>query len=175
MLLFVHPRFDHTVQDRFCAWHAFDFVWATLRVLLNFFVPSCVLAQPMLKYYTRMQDIILRNCRRRVERGEVGASTRAQVVWETITKESTLRGTSVSSEAKQDFGYWMDHRISYEIKIDDESVMLKFGLEEDPIAVARVSCVLYVDIRARSARTSPLSTLTNITHTPQVRTHYQRN
>ena len=49
-----------------------------------------------------------------------------------------------SSEAKQDFGYWMDHRISYEIKIDDESVMLKFGLEEDPIAVARVSCVLYV-------------------------------
>ena len=66
-------------------------------------------------------------------------------------KDSVLRGTSVSSEAKQDFGYWMDHRISYEIKIDDESVMLKFGLEEDPIAVARVSCVLYVDIRARSA------------------------
>ena len=29
--------------------------------------------------------------------------------------------------------------------------MLKFGLEEDPIAVARVSCVLYVDIRAPSA------------------------
>ena len=128
---------------------------ADLYEHINVFVTpenECVLARPMLKYYSRMQDIILRNCRRRVERGEVGASTRAQVVWETITKESTLRGTSISSQAKQDFGYWMDHRISYEIKIDDESVMLKFGLVEDPIAVASVSCVLYVDIRARSSR-----------------------
>ena len=118
---------------------------ADLYEHINVFVTpenECVLARPMLKYYSRMQDIILRNCRRRVERGEVGASTRAQVVWETITKESTLRGTSISSEAKQDFGYWMDHRISYDIKIDDESVTLKFGLVEDPIAVARVSCVL---------------------------------
>ena len=118
---------------------------ADLYEHINVFVTpenECVLAQPMLKYYTRMQDIILRNCRRRVERGEVGAKTRAQVVWEMITKESTLAGTSISSEAKQDFGYWMDHRISYDIKIDDESVTLKFGLVEDPIAVARVSCVL---------------------------------
>ena len=115
-----------------------------------------------------MQDIILRNCRRRVERGEVGASTRAQVVWETITKESTLRGTSVSSEAKQDFGYWMDHRISYEIKIDDESVMLKFGLE-DPIAGESVSAVRIFE----QARESPPIII--LTHIVQVRAHYQRN
>ena len=120
---------------------------ADLYEHVNVFVTpedECVLSQPMLTYYTRMQDTILRNCRRRVKRGEVGARTRAQVVWETITKDSVLKGTSISSQAKQDFGYWMDHRISYDIKIDDESITLKFGLVEDPIAVARVSCVLYV-------------------------------
>jgi tetratricopeptide (TPR) repeat protein len=122
---------------------------ADLYEHVNVFVTpegECVLSKPLLEYYNRMQDTILRNCRRRVLRGQIGAMTSAQIVYESITKESMLKGTSISLKAKQDFGYWMDHRISYDISIDDRPVTLKFGLTEDPIAIARVTCVLYVNV-----------------------------
>ncbi len=99
---------------------------------------ECILTDTLLEYFTKMKDTILRNCGRRVESGNFGPRTPAQVLWEIVTKPE-----SIPSEMRQDFGYWMDHRVSYVIKIDEKTVTLKFGLTEDPIAVARVSCLLH--------------------------------